>query len=321
MKQFVSFLKPVIEQFINYRTISGQWNSTYEINLYLFDKYISNHYPYGEILTEEMIYGWCTQRSTEKNNSCRARTYVVYTFVQFLHARNIIDFKVPIFSSKERNKYFPHVFTDDELTRFFDQCDRISERKRNGNTDNNKLTVPVFFRFLYSTGIRTIGARLLKRTDVNLSNGIVSIEKTKGYNQHYIVMKDSMLSLMKNYDSAIERIVPNRVYFFPASQNTCHNGNWVTRNFHINWDKANPGAHAVPYDFRHNYAISNINNWIDQGFDFDSKLYYLSKSMGHSSIKSTLVYYHLVPFMADLIYEKTNDELEEMIPEIVYEES
>lgn len=321
MKEFRSFLKPVIAQFINFRTISGQWNTTYETNLRLFDNYIQKNYPESEALTREMVYDWCEKRETENNNSCRSRTYAVYTFVQYLHDRRIIDFEVQMFCAKERNNYIPHFFSDHELQCFFEECDKIGERRRNRNTDNNKLTVPVFFRFLYSTGIRTTGARLLKRTDVNLQTGVISVERTKGYHQHYIVMHDSMLALMRKYDEAIDVVIPNRFYFFPASKDTGHDGGWVTRNFHINWDKANPGVPAVPYDLRHHYAITNINSWVNKGFEFNPKLYYLSKSMGHSTIQSTLGYYNLIPYMADLIYEKTNDDMEKMIPEIMYEES
>lgn len=321
MKEFRSFLKPIITKFIEFRIISEQWNATYETNLRLFDNYVAKNYPAAEVLTQEMVYGWCTKRDTEKNTSFRSRTYVVYTFIQYLYERRIIDFEVPVFCTERRNNYFPHFFSEVELQRFFDECDRICEQRRNRNTDNNKLTVPVFFRFLYSTGIRTTGARLLKRTDVNLQTGVVSVEKTKGYHQHYIVMHDSMLALMKKYDEAINLIIPDRLYFFPKTKETGHNGGWVTRNFHINWDKANPGIPAVPYDLRHNYAITNINAWMNIGFESNTKIHYLSKSMGHSTIQSTLVYYSLIPYMAELIYKNTNDEMERMIPEILYEES
>ena len=130
-----------------------------------------------------------------------------------------------------------------------------------------------------------------------------------------------MCELMRRYDETINLIIPERVFFFSATQTTCLDGSWVTRQFHINWDKANPSIDAVPYDLRHNYAIQNINSWIDKGFEFDSKLHYLCHSMGHSTIQSTLHYYSLVPYLADIIYTKTNKELDEMIPEICYEES
>lgn len=62
------------------------------------------------------------------------------------------------------------------------------------------MTLPVFFRLLYSSGIRTTEAVLLERDDVNLENGVVSIKRGKGYDQHYVVLHDTMLPLMRIYD-------------------------------------------------------------------------------------------------------------------------
>lgn len=47
------------------------------------------------------------------------------------------------------------------------------------------------------------------------------------------------------------------------------------------WRQHNRG-YVVPYEIRHNYAVENINGWTGIGFDFNAKLLYLSKSMGHS---------------------------------------
>jgi hypothetical protein len=50
--------------------------------------------------------------------------------------------------------------------------------------------------------------------------------------------------------------------------------------------------------------------------DFHAKLLYLSKSMGHSVIESTKYYYSLVPGLADILKEKTNDSFNNIIPEV-----
>lgn len=52
------------------------------------------------------------------------------------------------------------------------------------------------FKLLYSTGMRTIEARLLKKENVDLKNGIISIENSKGYNQHYIALHESMKKVL-----------------------------------------------------------------------------------------------------------------------------
>ena len=69
------------------------------------------------------------------------------------------------------------------------------------------------------------------------------------------------------------------------------------------------------------YAIENINRWTDEGFGFDAKLLYLSKSMGHSTLESTRYYYSLVPGMAEILEEKTGGDFENIVPEVDYEAS
>ena len=73
---------------------------------------------------------------------------------------------------------------------------------------------------------------------------------------------------------------------------------------------------------RHNYAITNINRWVGQGFGFHDRLVCLSKSMGHSKLESTRYYYSIVPALAQVLDEKTGASSERMIPEVPdYEET
>lgn len=149
----------------------------------------------------------------------------------------------------------------------------------------------------------------------------MNIQESKGYDQHYIVLHDSMLELMRKYDAAVDTIMPEREYFFPSSRNGHYNCGWVVNNFNQIWRKATPTSHATAYDFRHNYAIMNINRWVGQGFEFHDKLVYLSKSMGHSKLESTRYYYSIVPALAQVLDEKTGDSSEYLIPEVSdYEE-
>lgn len=77
---------------------------------------------------------------------------------------------------------------------------------------------------------------------------------------------------------------------------------------------------ATPYDFRHHYAIVNINNYITDGFNFHSKFVYLSKSMGHKSLESTKYYYSLVPELANVMDKLTNETINLILPNINEEE-
>jgi integrase len=90
----------------------------------------------------------------------------------------------------------------------------------------------------------------------------------------------------------------------------------MSDNLHKLWLKRNK-SYIVPYDFRHNYAVENINSWTSEGFGFNDKLVSLSKSMGHSSLESTKYYYSLVPTLADILEAQAGEE--GVIPEVAYE--
>ena len=66
--------------------------------------------------------------------------------------------------------------------------------------------------------------------------------------------------------------------------------------------------------------MTNINQWINKGFDFDDKLLYLSKSMGHATIESTKYYYSIVPGFSEILREQTEEGFDWIIPEVYEDE-
>jgi integrase len=321
MNKFTSFIAPLMEAYVFYQKASGHWNeASYEPNLVLFDRYCRKQHPGATLLSQEMVDGWCHKRDTETNNSCRSRIYVVVSFIRYLKKRGKTDVLEPMIPRKERRTYIPHAFTDVELENFFRACDNLPSASYTQEQRSRRITIPVFFRLLYSSGIRTNEARMLRAEDVDLYHGIINIRYSKGHAQHYVVLHDSMMGLLKKYDVAIRKQYPDRTYFFPARGDAFHSRNWVQKNFRELWDKYNH-SHATAYELRHHYAIENINRWTDEGFGFHAKLLYLSKSMGHKRLESTKYYYSLVPGMADILEEKTGMDFESIVPEVDYEES
>ena len=161
-------------------------------------------------------------------------------------------------------------------------------------------------------------ARMLLTGDVNFNNGVISIRRSKGDDQHFVVMHDTMTAIMKEYDEAIEKIYPDRTYFFPSINDSHYKANWVCKTFGNLWRKNNI-SNSRAYDLRHNYATENINQWLNCGFGFLDKLLILSKSMGHGSLEGTKYYYSLVPALADILRERTLQSFDEIVPEVQYE--
>lgn len=315
---FKSFLSEILYDYVAYRKASGRDSVSYLLNVRHFDRYCVREYPDAKVLSQIMVDHWCKKRDTETTNSCISRIYPILCFLRYANARGLIDINIPTAPKSIPRTYIPHAFTVEELQNFFHSCDSI-KAKYGLIGKIQKITVPVFFRLLYSSGIRTTEARLLRREDVNLENGVVNIRYSKGYNQHFVVLHDTMLVLMKKYDVVISKIISDRTFFFPTRSNKGYPGCWVTRIFRICWYEGNKAC-AIAYELRHHYAVENINGWIGQGLTTHMKLLSLSKSMGHTNVESTKYYYSLVPGLSDIIEDATGDTFDQIIPNLQNDE-
>ena len=317
MREYISKIAPLMREYERFQMASDRWCENSNALLTRFDRHCATNFPESDALSEEMLE-WCNKRDTESNNSCCSRIYPIVGFVRFLQKRGMTHVNPPTIPRKERRAYVPHAFTPEELKNFFAACDMIISRPYTSAlvSQNLNLTIPVFFRLLYSSGIRTNEARLLRKDDADLSHGVLNIRYSKGHDQHFVVLHDSMLKLMREYDAAIGNLYPGRLYFFPGRSGECRSNSWVCSNFKKLWEKGN-NSYAVAYELRHNYAVTNVNSWTDDCIGFNQKLYSLSKSMGHSVIESTNYYYSLVPRMANILDEHTDED--EVIPEVCYE--
>lgn len=322
MNAFKSGFAPLLESFVRYRMACNKWNdASYGVNLDLFDKYCFANFPEETVLRQEMVDRWCKQRTNESNNGCISRIYVIVSLIRYLRDRGLTIVQCPVIPVAERRLYVPHFFTHEELKLFFNACDNYKPFNfRTATHLRVKYTLPVLFRLLYSSGMRTTEVRELRRHDVDLDSGVVSIANTKGYEEHFVVLHDSMLDLMKEYDQIMETIYPDRKYFFPKGKDGCFTRTWVAHYFRVMWKQVSDEC-ALPYELRHNYAIENINRIVDRGMSFEDSMVYLSKSMGHTSVEITArYYYHLVPSLSELLQQHTEVGFNALIPEVENEE-
>ena len=105
-----------------------------------------------------------------------------------------------------------------------------------------KVEVPVFFRLLYSTGMRTTEARLLRVEDVDLQSGVINIRYTKSIDEHRVALHESMWSLLQMYNVKMENLMPGRKTFFPNEYDKPYSGEWVTASFKKVWKKVSTGT-------------------------------------------------------------------------------
>ena len=316
-------LQEMTEKYIEYRLLSGQKPSL-NSGLAYFLKFCATK---GDKITQEAVDEWFVKKESESPISYQTRFYHALSFIKHANERKWIKVIEPKRPRPAKSIYVPHFMTAVEIKNFFASCDSMLSEPYHKNSKKMErrqrlvnIIVPVFYRLIFSTGMRPIEARLLRRSDVDLKNGEVIIRHTKGYNEHMLVLHDTMLDLMKSYDELMNLLFPDRKMMFPNENDEPYDASWQNRMFQTHWSKYND-TKCVAYCFRHNYAITNINKLISIGTEATEQLVALSRSMGHASLKETLHYYSLVPQFGKILEDLCDSELDELLPNIdSYEE-
>ena len=188
-----------------------------------------------------------------------------------------------------------------------------------------QLVLPVIFRVIYCCGLRSCEARLLRVEDVNLGAGKLTIRASKGPKDRIVMLADDVLQLCRTYHERVSCILPDRIYFFPIDVAGCYKSTSLMIAFTKIWKQAGldtySGSKPHVQDLRHNFALTNLNNWVKAGENFNSKLPYLSRFMGHANLKSTDYYLHFVPEFFPVFKEKTRATFDALIPEADYEKA
>lgn len=103
-----------------------------------------------------------------------------------------------------------------------------------------------------------------------------------------------------DYEWYISHLFPDRRMFFPNRADNPYGAAMLEKNFLRFWysafsKKKDSGVSIRAYDFWHHFVYANMNRWLQDGKDVNAMFLYPMCYMGHSDIKNTLYYFHLVP--------------------------
>jgi integrase len=320
MSDFTSNLKPLIEDFLEFKHALGIKYDTGRFYLEQLDKYNKCHSNYA-VLTRDLAEEWANQQAEKSITADRSWIFPIREFGRYLcsigyEEAYILDNRYKI------QKYRAEVYllSEEEIKLFFEECDRfVLRHKANGRP----YILPALYRFLYCCGARCCEARKLKCSEVHLDESYVDILQSKAYRDRRLYLSDELSDYLKRYDIAISKCFPDREYFFPGGAGGICSASALSANFRNIWLSAglkrNGKVKPRAYDFRHHFACANIMKWADEGKDIHAMLPYLMRYMGHASLESTCYYIHLIPDFFPQ-YAKLTASTEALIPEVeIYE--
>lgn len=317
--EYSSVFASYISSLVATKRASGYTYETAEYYLHDFDSYCSFNAK-SKTFSRDLIIGWAKAKDGEAPRTHSVRISPVRELGKYMQSLGVSDaFVLPSGMHRKTERYVPHFFTHKEITIFFAACDNL---KIHTGMHARHLVLPVFFRLLYCCGLRTCEARTLRVENVDLERGLIDIIESKGHRSRRVPISKDLLILFKTYDARVSEIYPERIYFFPTTRSGCYKMKSIAPIFQKIWKDAGLargcGNKPRAYDFRHHFALSNLNKWIGADADVNSKLPYLTRYMGHSCMKSTDYYLHLVPEFFQTFSEKVRI-TENVLPEVDYD--
>lgn len=183
--------------------------------------------------------------------------------------------------------------------------------------------MPVFFRILYTSGMRVSELRLAKIRDVNLANGYIRVISGKNQKDRLVPIHPDLVSRCLELKDQIHSSSSENEFFFlvrPGREMTLQN---LYHNFRRYLDKAgipHTGRGPRIHDFRHTYCVNLLLKWSEEGKDLLAYLPYMRTMLGHESFEETAYYLKLTSAAFPFVREHLEAAFPDIIQEVAFHE-
>ncbi|MFR3824027.1 MULTISPECIES: tyrosine-type recombinase/integrase [Hungatella] len=287
---FTGPFRKEMEDFISLKRSVGYKYNTEPSILKRFDSYLAAKYPDAATLSREAVTGWCSRTMHESTANHCLRASVVRQFSKYLDSIGTNAWILPRNYYPVGQQYVPHIYTPDELRRFFAETDKC---RLCPEVPYRHLVIPEFFRLLLSCGLRCSEARLLTVRDVDLHQGILTVRDSKNHNSRLVPMPESMTLRLRRYAGQVHPFPEPSGYFFPGyGEKPMTLGN-IYKNFRRFLWKAgisHTGDSPRVHDFRHAYCIYRLKQWAQQDRDLMVLIPMMRTYLGHQTFHETAYY-------------------------------
>lgn len=294
---------------------TGRWTKKRYFVLHNFDRFCMSR---DDLSAQEQIDTWAKKSASEDLDALINRVAILNMFIKYVNLTESESLRtVRVAKPRNRPQKIIHVYHECsrvEIGNLFHACDELKPSSEHPESSYVCLVIPAMIRLLYSSGIRMKEARCLDMSDVDLEYGIINIRHTKGHIEHRVALHPSMKEYLQAYDRKMNILHPGRRCFFPNDKDKYFSDTWIWNWFRNLWYKYNC-AEATCYCLRHNYATTNINSWPASANVLDGRLLYLSRSMGHAKMDTTMYYYHFTHTASQRINSIKAKSFNEIIPD------
>lgn len=319
---YTSVFNDLINGFISSQRESGFLYDNPAYWLYRFDQYCVANKVKISVITRDLFEAWGARLESESKTTQSNRVQALRKFSIYLTTLGMHSYIPQNIPRPEKN--IPYLMTDTDIREFFEQVDQCETKSHVLSFKRMAQEYKVLFRLIYSCGLRNNEACMLKNSDVNLADGIITIRHSKGSKDRLVYMADDLRDLCADYQRWINKQpdMPSEWFFPGKCPEECIPKTSADRKFNEFWNATaaskycdkKPTVHCL----RHAFVIKRVNTWMESDIPLQVMMPYLSSFLGHKGPVETYYYYHQVEDVFRTVRRKDRISAN-VIPEVQHE--
>lgn len=314
--EFICVFSKEINAYLDYKVSSGYTEKNFYTHLRHFEHFCNKHVLTEPVFTKELAQEWIKKCDQEASTTHYSRINGIKHFLSYLNKKGY-DVYVTRDIAFRKTEFQPHIYTDDEISRYFHAVDTFDSSKNK----KDKIQYPVLFRILYCCGTRINETLGIRKQDVDLEAGIIKLFETKNNCERYIVLNKELIALVKQFAVRTFYLLDDKDYIFTTINGGRCSGDSIYKRHRLFLKKAGipfTGNNEGPriHDFRHTFAVNSFKQMIDAGADIYVALPILSTYLGHKTIYATEQYVRLTMSLFPYIEKQFKDKIDAVFGEV-----
>src|SRR5690625_1339716 len=171
-------------------------------------------------LNKEMVEDCVNKRGNETPKTQHMKMSLIRQFSIFMNSIGFDFYVHPKELIPISKTFTPYIFTCEEIAKIIKVVDNLEY------TPSSKyyhIIYPMLFRMLYGCGLRINEALSLKKADVDLDNGILTVKMAKNNTSRLVPMSTSLNNYCHQYVSNMGFDMHDDGYFYPSRDNGKYN--------------------------------------------------------------------------------------------------
>ncbi|WP_080415755.1 tyrosine-type recombinase/integrase [Burkholderia ubonensis] len=290
-------LQSLIDQFITYRQSLGDQflpNCTVKA----FGRFVGSDIGMSDV-TDEQVNRFL-RGSGPITLTWHIKLSGLRTFYQYATSRGYVArAPLPTVVPKRPPPFVPYVYSHEELRSLLQAA---KEFDRPSSMEPGALHLILLV--LYATGLRVREVVNLNREDVNVSDCLITVLRSKFGKTRLVPFTSQLQPALLDYEQR-HSAYGNSAPFFLTRCGGRVKTDTLQHNYRILCDRIGIRRHDRAryqpriHDLRHTFAVHRVTSWYQQGANVQALLPLLSIYLGHVHIRATQVYLSTTPELLD----------------------